>query len=91
MQASNHYHWEPLKLADLPQIKQCKMCGQDHHLLPLNEHIVFWVHQGKELDKCCMVAFKTSYIHGLKSFLDDKKQHLKNQIDGDTDECVNLV
>ena len=72
--------WQPLNLADLPQTKQCKMCGQDHHLLALNKHVVFWVHQNSELEKCTCIAFKTSYLNGLKTVLEMKKQQLNKQI-----------
>lgn len=54
------------------------------HLLSLNEHIIFWVHRGKELDKCTDIAFKTSYLQGLKSLMEQKKQHLNKQIMEDT-------
>lgn len=75
----NTYCWKPLTLADLPETKQCRLCGQPSHLLPLNEHIVFWVHRGRELEKCTDIAFKTSYIQSLKQFLEEKKQHLEEQ------------
>ena len=76
----NPYVWQPLNLKELPQTKQCKMCGQDHHLLALNEHIVFWIHQGKETEKCTCIAFKTSYLNGLKTILEEKKQKLNSQV-----------
>lgn len=79
-ETQNPYVWQPLNLNDLPQTKQCKMCGQNSHLLPLNEHIVFWVHQGEETKKCTCVAFKTSYLNGLKSVLEEKKQKLNRQV-----------
>ena len=79
-ETQNPYCWQPLKLSDLPQTKQCKMCGQDHHLLALNEHIVFWVHRGEETAKCSCIAFKTSYLNGLKTILEEKKQKLNSQV-----------
>ena len=84
MQSQNPYCWQPLNLSELPETKQCKMCGQDHHLLPLNENIVFWIHKGKETEKCTLIAFKTSYLNGLKTLLEEKKQRLKEQINGET-------
>lgn len=76
----NPYCWQPLKLAELPQLKQCKMCGQNHHLLPLNKHIVFWVHQNEELNMCTAIAFKTSYLNGLKHLMEEKTVKLNKQI-----------
>ena len=76
----NPYSWQPLNLNALPKEKLCNMCGQSSHLLPINEHIVFWVHRGAELDKCTAVAFKTSYIKSLAAFIQEKTDRLDKQI-----------
>ena len=76
----NCYSWQPLNLAELPQEKQCRICGQTSHLLPINEHIVFWVHRGKELEKCTDIAFRTSYLNNLRGILEEKKQKLQKQL-----------
>jgi hypothetical protein len=56
------------------------MCSQPTHLLALNEHIVFWVHRGKELEKCTDIAFRTSYLGNLRGLLQEKKEQLQKQI-----------
>ncbi len=82
--------WQPLNIAELPKTKKCRLCGQDSHLLPLNENIVFWIHQGDELAKCTDIAFKTSYLKGLKTLLEIKKQQLQKQfIKSEDAKCVN--
>ena len=79
-EAVNPYCWQPLKIDELPKDRECRMCGQQTHLLPLNEHIVFWVHHGVELEKCTNIAFRTSYLNNLRGILEDKKEQLNKQI-----------
>jgi hypothetical protein len=76
----NPYSWQPLNTSELPKERTCRMCGQPNHLIPLNEHIVFWVHRGKELDRCTDIAFRTSYLNNLRGLLQDKKENLEKQI-----------
>ncbi len=76
----NPYSWQPLELDKLPKEKTCGLCKQPMHLLPLNEHVVFWVHHGTELQKCTVIAFRTSFLQNLRALLEEKKSHLNEQI-----------
>lgn len=76
----NPYCWQPLELDKLPKEKQCGLCQQPMHLIPLNEHIAFWVHRGIELQKCTVIAFRTSFLQNLRALLEEKKAHLNEQI-----------
>lgn len=57
----------------------CKLCGQPMHLLDVNKYIVFWVHHGKELEKCNRVAYKTSYVDLLRAQFLEREKRLEEQ------------
>ena len=72
--------FKPLDHSKLPQTITCKICNQPSHLLALKPHIVFWIHQGKELEKCTYIAYKTSFYSQIREMVAKKSQHLAKQI-----------
>lgn len=79
---ANKFPWQPLDYTKIPIVVNCDVCTQPMHLLRINDHVCFWVHLGPEMKKCpAPIAFKTSFTHGLKEFLENKEKELKNQID----------
>ena len=79
------FDYQPLNLNDEPDTILCDFCHQPKHALKLNENVMFWVHHGKELEKCRDIDFKTSFLHVLAEEIKIKQEILRRQIpDGTT-------
>lgn len=74
--------WKPLDYSKLPIVESCGLCEQPMHLLKVNEHVCFWVHDPVDAKKCkAPIAFKTSFTHGVKEFLQNKLEGLKENVE----------
>lgn len=81
MQTVNRFPWQPLDYTQIPEQETCGLCNKPMYLLKVNPHVCFWVHRGEDIRKCkAPIAFKTSFTHGLKAFLEEKERELAKQI-----------
>jgi len=71
---------DKLDLTKLPKHKKCSYCGQELTLLPVNENIVFWIHEGEALEKCTTIVFKTSFIKYFYNMMVQKQLKLEGQM-----------
>lgn len=77
----NKFPWAPLDYAKIPEVEDCGICGKPMYLLKVNQHVCFWVHRGADIKACrAPIAFKTSFTHGLREFIEQKEKELKKQI-----------
>jgi len=53
------------KLGDLPIAITCRNCGEGMELLRINDRVAFWVHKGKQLEKCKFMALRTTFAKDI--------------------------
>ena len=47
---------------DMPETVHCSYCSGVRHLVKINDMFAFYLHRGKELEKCQIIGYKTSYL-----------------------------